>query len=66
MDSSVSPKDEIWFLSVCRHVSTGHYVFLQHINAHINVQEHNMPVIYPNIFLKYSIFLKNNEVKFVA
>ena len=25
MDSSVSPKDEIWFLSVCHHISTGLY-----------------------------------------
>jgi hypothetical protein len=25
MDSSVSPKDEIWFLSVCLHISTGLY-----------------------------------------
>ena len=27
MDSSVSPKDEIWFLRVCHHVSTGLYLF---------------------------------------
>jgi len=26
MDSSVSPKDEIWFLRVCHHISTGHYM----------------------------------------
>ena len=26
MDSSVSPKDEIWFLRVCHHVSTGLYL----------------------------------------
>jgi len=25
MDSSVSPKDEIWFLRVCHHISTGLY-----------------------------------------
>jgi len=25
MDSSVSPKDEIWFLRVCHHISTGFY-----------------------------------------
>jgi len=25
MDSSVSPKDEIWFLSVCHHISIGIY-----------------------------------------
>ena len=25
MDSSVSPKDDIWFLRVCRHISTGLY-----------------------------------------
>jgi len=28
MDSSVSPKDEIWFLRVCQHISTGLY---QHV-----------------------------------
>jgi len=27
MDSSVSPKDEIWFLRVCHHISTGLYIF---------------------------------------
>jgi len=25
MDSSVSPKDQIWFLCVCHHISTGPY-----------------------------------------
>jgi hypothetical protein len=25
MDSPVSPKDEIWFLRVCHHISTGLY-----------------------------------------
>ena len=25
MDSTVSPKDEIWFLRVCHHISTGLY-----------------------------------------
>jgi len=25
MDSSVSPKDEIWFLRVCHHISTALY-----------------------------------------
>ena len=25
MDSSVSPKEEIWFLRVCHHISTGLY-----------------------------------------
>ena len=25
MDSSVSPKDEIWFVRVCHHISTGLY-----------------------------------------
>jgi len=27
MDSSVSPKDEIWFLPVCHHVSKAVYLF---------------------------------------
>ena len=31
MDSSVSPKDEIWFLFVCHHISTGLY------NRHVYV-----------------------------
>jgi len=26
MDSSVSPKDEIWFLRLCHHISTGLYL----------------------------------------
>jgi hypothetical protein len=26
MDSSVTPKDEIWFLRVCNHISTGLYL----------------------------------------
>ena len=26
MDSSVSPKDDIWFLRVCHHISTGLYI----------------------------------------
>jgi len=26
MDSSVSPKDEIWFLRVCHHISVGLYL----------------------------------------
>jgi hypothetical protein len=28
MDSSVSPKDEIWFLRVCHHISSAVYVLL--------------------------------------
>jgi len=31
MDSSVSPKDEIWFLRVCHHISTGLYHCTFHI-----------------------------------
>jgi len=30
MDSSVSPKDEIWFLRVCHHISNA--VYTQHTN----------------------------------
>ena len=26
MDSSVSPKDEVWFLHMCHHISTGLYL----------------------------------------
>jgi hypothetical protein len=29
MDSSVSPKDEIWFLRVCRHISNAVYLCFQ-------------------------------------
>ena len=35
MDSSVSPKDEIWFLRVCHHISTGLYhlsIFSMHFS----------------------------------
>jgi hypothetical protein len=28
MDSSVSPKDDIWFLRVCHHISNAVYIFL--------------------------------------
>jgi len=30
MDSSVSPKDEIWFLRVCHHISNAVYKETQH------------------------------------
>ena len=30
MDSSVSPKDEVWFLRVCHHIATGLYSLLVH------------------------------------
>jgi hypothetical protein len=33
MDSSVSPKDEIWFLRVCHHISTGLYFHTRPIIA---------------------------------
>ena len=31
MDSSVSPKDEIWFLRVCHHISTDPTYCITHI-----------------------------------
>ena len=37
MDSSVSPKDEIWFLRVCHHISTGLYK---------NDHQHRPPVFF--------------------
>jgi len=33
MDSSVSPKDEIWFLRVCHHISTGLNLWHQLVNT---------------------------------
>jgi len=33
MDSSVSPKEEIWFLRVCHHISTGLYHRIIAINS---------------------------------
>jgi len=37
MDSSVSPKDEIWFLRVYRHISTGLY-FTAHLRTLVAVR----------------------------
>jgi len=34
MDSSVSPKEEFWFLCVCHHISTGLY-YLPNPTAHM-------------------------------
>jgi hypothetical protein len=33
MDSSFSPKDEIWFLRVCHHISNAVYANLKHSDA---------------------------------
>jgi len=37
MDSSVSPKNEIWFLRVCHHISTGlyHWIF-RNVNLYMS------------------------------
>jgi len=45
MDSSVSPKDEIWFLRVCHHISTGLYLILMPVIIYFITQEplnHNL------------------------
>ena len=40
MDSSVSPKDEIWFLRVCHHISNAVYIILHcklhHVLLHVS------------------------------
>jgi hypothetical protein len=58
MDSSVSPKDEIWFLRVCHHISNGVYkqephgrgqysvlLFLEHMNHFVLNYVQNMLAI---------------------
>ena len=42
MDSSVSTKDEIWFLRVCHHISTGLYLtvpWLRLVVAYLLIEE---------------------------
>jgi len=46
MDSSVSPKDEIWFLRVCHRISTGPYKLLPQI-THISE-----PLLFSVVFWK--------------
>jgi len=41
MDSSVSPKDEIWFLRVCHHSSTGLYRVLFRIGSGLALAHHH-------------------------
>jgi len=43
MDSSISPKDEIWFLRVCHHISNAVYL----------TESHNLFLPYP---LKFFVF----------
>jgi len=38
MDSSVSPKDEIWFLRVCHHISNAVYIRIYTVINYIHVQ----------------------------
>jgi len=42
MESSVSPKDEIWFLRVCHHISTGLYLLCLYrtVDSSWNVMTH--------------------------
>jgi len=37
MDSSVSPKDEIWFVSVCHHISDAVYILSTVVVNSVNV-----------------------------
>jgi hypothetical protein len=49
MDSSVSPKDEIWFLRVCHHVSNA--VYIRIAPAGVAVRQLLKPLL-----LQYAIF----------
>jgi len=45
MDSSVSPKEETWFLRVCHHISTGIYLTSKqwtqrNVSEDLNVHQH--------------------------
>ena len=46
MDSSVSPKDEIWFLRVCHHISTGLY---------LSTNRHNITAQKTSVFISISV-----------
>ena len=37
MDSSVSPKDKIWFLGVCHHISNAVYLCVQMLKEYIKL-----------------------------
>jgi len=41
MDSSVSPKEEIWFLLVCHHISTGLYQPCVNARLHLSYRSDN-------------------------
>jgi len=54
MDSYVSPKDEIWFMRVCHHISTGLYTKFVSCDVTVNtvtvivtvdLQTHSMLII---------------------
>jgi len=38
MDSSVSPKDEIWFMSVCHHISNAVYYCHQGLSLYFDAE----------------------------
>jgi len=55
MDSSVSPKDEIWFLRVCHHISTGLY----HLNSRVpeprirSKADFQINILKPTVYFMY-------------
>jgi len=61
MDSSVSPKDAIWFLRVCHHVSTGLYALLRMLYIY-NLEKRGTFGV-PNLILKETAtdVLKNHK-----
>jgi len=73
MDSSVSPKEEIWFLHVCRHFSTGLYLCMNTHTMHtelelqfsMNCKQAHAPSIFMCSELK-SISVSNLETLTVA
>jgi len=56
MYSPVSPKDEIWFLRVCHHFSTGLYPFCSVSSIHVNKDS-----AYKNLFYLSGFICMHNK-----
>jgi len=55
MDSSVSPKDEIWFLRVCHHISNALYPFITRYYYEVGSQQH-APAVLPQEETRYPLY----------
>jgi hypothetical protein len=45
MDSSVSPKDKIWFLRVCHHITTGLYYEFKPLYVVVSIWDLNPSIV---------------------